>query len=195
GTWILGLGGLALLGIAAIQSPPRRSRGPLGPLASLISSWEWIQFDREVRHGAWQEAYVYARRALELDPHSVEGWSQLASHLVFLRGSLENEPRGDQRVAWMQRGLAILEEGERRSDRPAELALIRGQILAFWITSQAQDADAALPWPGGAEAAWQAGVEALQRAHAAGLHAAEGPLAWALEAGQTLNWLPSSQPR
>lgn len=180
--------GLAALLWAAAQNPQRSQGGWLHPLRALVASVEWTRFHAEVGQGQWQEAYVRARRALRWDPGSPEGWSTLAHHFLFRRASAENEPDPERRVAWLARGLHVLREGQKTSFAPAELWLAEGQTLTLWIAGLAEEED--LPWPGGGEAAWQLGLQRLQRALEAQHPQAPLVLELARKVGRENGWRP-----
>ncbi len=163
---------LALAGVACITLvitlAPRDNPQPQSPLASFAASWQWVQFDQSISRGAWEQAYLHADRALALDPASPGGWTTLASHLIFLRGSAQNEPDGLKRVAWMQAGIQVLTEGIEKTRDPAELHLILGQTLTYYIEVLARSEESPLPWPGGAEAAHELGLHHFAQALALG---------------------------
>lgn len=165
--WLLALAGLLCL-LPGFLRDPHGNRAPRSPLASLAASWQWIQFDQSVARGSWEQAYLHADRALALDGDSPEGWITLASHLIFLRASFQNEPDDQKRVAWMQAGVDVLTEGTRQSRQPAEVHLVLGQTLTFFIAHLAGLEEDALPWPGGALAARELGLEHLERAQSLG---------------------------
>ncbi len=163
---------LAVAGVLCLAAPvmqkPHSGQDRQSPLASLAASWQWIQFDQSIANGAWEQAYLHADRALALDPASPGGWTTLASHLIFLRGSAQNEPDEHKRVAWMQAGIQVLTEGLEQTRDPAELHLILGQTLTYYIEELARSEESPLPWPGGAEAAHELGLEHFAQALALG---------------------------
>jgi hypothetical protein len=147
---------------AAPSSIPRRL---LGPVASLAASVQWVRFDVALRDGAPERAYAIAETALALDPGAHQGWYTLARHLVFDRASRESEPDPPERRRWIRAGLDVLERGEPLARDPGELAFARAQILAFYV---AVIPEAELHWPGGAEAALEAGIATFERSAALG---------------------------
>ena len=199
--------GLACLLLAGWQQRARTARGFFGPLTGLVASIHWVQFDRQVTKGAWEEAYGQARTALAWDPESPEGWSTLASHLIFLRASELNEPTLEGRAVWMQLGLRVLQSGEERSRAPGVMAFESGLVRIGWILPQSMGLDPLdspdqdveehppqgpiLPWPGGPQALWRAGVRAFLRAHAFGHPDAEWALQGARDLGEKHGWIES----
>ncbi|MBL4770798.1 MAG: hypothetical protein JKY61_06575 [Planctomycetes bacterium] len=174
-TWILMGAGLlclvpAFLPREAEGTPPRRA------LTSLAASWQWIQFDQSLAKGSWEQAYLHADRALALDSESPQGWIALATNLIFLRASFQNEPDDQKRIAWMQAGIDVLLEGTRRSRDPGQVHLVLGQTLTFFIAYLADMDEDPLPWPGGAEAARELGLEHLRLAEGLGHSGAQQSL-------------------
>ena len=143
------------------ESATRTSLGfrLLGPLASLAASAEWIRADMELRAGRSDLALRRAERALAIDPGATAGWSFLAWHLAFDRGSPEREPDARRRVAWIRAALDVTARGERAARSPSELALLTGFILAFRAAP-----DPELDWPGGKAALLREAEQAFRRA-------------------------------
>jgi len=140
----------------------------LGPVAGLAASAEWVRFDWYVREGRYERAYAVAERALALDPRATQGWTHLASHLVFGRASLESEPDPTVRLRWIQAGLALLVRGEGQAGVPADLAYMRGLILS-WVTDlEGLGPPVAPGWPGGKDAARLSSADAFHAAGTAG---------------------------
>lgn len=171
---------LALLAAAALCLVPWRGTAAppeggfatrlIGPVASLGASIEWILFDLDAYEGRHEAAYVHAERALRLDPGAPVGWTQLAHHLMYERGSGQNERDPRERVRWLRAGLDLLERGEARCREPERLALVRGQTLCVFVAGLITvDPEDPLPWPGGLPAALEEGRTALERARDAGL--------------------------
>ena len=139
----------------------------LGPTAGLLASVEWVRFDALVRDGRFEAAYAVAERALELDPHSPQGWLHYASHLGHFRASEENEADPTVRRRWIRSALTLLNKGEVSCKRPGELALSSGLILL--MVARLEEKTGSLGWPGGAAAAQSEAEEALARTVAAGV--------------------------
>jgi hypothetical protein len=159
----LGWAVLGALVLASLVSPPPRASAPapfllLGPFAGLCAEVQWLRFQAASRRGEEARALELAESALALDPRASEGWQALAAHLVFDLASREREPELARRRASFQAGLAVLARGSAESDRPAELELYRGLVLA----GKAEN-DPELD-PGGAPALLRAAVEAFERA-------------------------------
>lgn len=152
--WIAGLvaagalAGLAVVGPerggrAADAPTPSATRRLLGPLARVASSIEWLRFTETLHRGDEERAYAIALRALEMSPESPEGWSYLAYHFVFGRGSdLEGAP-AEVRRRWVLAGLDLLREGRARGAPAAELAFTEA---SFAIALGMLPPDEA-PWP------------------------------------------------
>ena len=153
----------------SLASPPSSlGRRLLGPVAGLMASAEWVRFDWYVREGRFERAYAAAERALAFDPRATQGWTHLASHLAFGRASMESEPRPQVRLRWIRAGLSALKRGEQQAAVPADLAYLRGLILA-WVTDlESLGAPAAPGWPGGKQAARLAAADAFHAAGEAG---------------------------
>lgn len=139
----------------------------LGPAAGLLASVEWVRFDVLVRDGRYEAAYAVADRALELDPHSPQGWLHYASHLGRFRASAENELDSAARRKWVRAAIDLLGAGEARCERPGELALSSGLILL--LVARLEEETDGLDWPGGVEAARAEAEECLARAVVAGV--------------------------
>ena len=157
--------GMALLTPRAGDDSPQRAAVPrlLGPFANLAASVQWVRVHAARRAGRLELALARAELALRLDPLSPEGWSSLASHLAFDRGSPEREPSPARRRGFLLAGLATAARGEGRSSHPQELAYLRGIILAFGAAPQPD-----LEWPGGPQALWAEALEHFTRARALG---------------------------
>lgn len=153
----------ALGALAAFGPPPAgpgggtaASRRLLGPLARVASSIEWLRFTETLHRGDEERAYAIALRALELSPESAEGWSYLAYHFVFVRGSELEGAGPEERRRWVLAGLDLLREGRTRGAPAADLAF---EEAAYALTLGSMDADLA-PWP-------EARAELMPRARAA----------------------------
>lgn len=168
---LVALGGGALFAIGFVTPPAIVPRPPaegaverlLGPIAGLAANVQWVRADLAFRAGRIEAFHSRARLALELAPTSTDGWRFLAWQQAYALGSPEREPDGARRLAWVRAGLATAAAGERRAERPAELALLSGMILVKCATL-----DPELPWPGGVEALWLAAAEHFGRARAGG---------------------------
>ena len=136
----------------------------LGPAASFAASATWIRFDLALRNGHRERAYLLAEEALALAPEAPEGWSTLARHLIFDRGSFESAASAGERRRWIEAGLEVFERGELASSNAGLLAHQRGTILAVYVSEIAAD----VAWPGGARGALEAGIRALERARELG---------------------------
>jgi hypothetical protein len=147
---------------------PNVVQGLLGPVAGLAASAEWVRFDWYVREGRLERAYAAAERALALEPRATQGWIHLASHLAFGRASLESEPQSLPRLRWIRAGLALLEQGEQQAAVPADLAYLRGLILAWVADLEDLGSPAAPGWPGGSDGARLAAADAFHSAGEAG---------------------------
>lgn len=149
--------------------PSNRTLGErlLGPATSLLASVEWVRFDALVHEGRYEAAYAVAERALELDPHSPQGWLHYASHLGRFRASAENEVDSAARRRWVRAALDLLKAGEERCERPGELALSSGLILL--LVARLEEETGGLGWPGGTAAARAEAEECLARAVLAGV--------------------------
>ncbi|MCA9001616.1 MAG: hypothetical protein KDB61_06820 [Planctomycetes bacterium] len=162
-SWLLAL--MGLVGLSTVFWPGMPSAGRTSsPLVSLAASWQWVLFDQSVGRGEFEQAYLHADRALALDPGAPEGWTTLANHLIFLRGSFQNEPDDAKRIEWMRAGLDVLFEGLLQSRDPGELHLVLGQTLTLYIAPLAAAEVDPLPWPGGAQAAQEQGMDHLHKA-------------------------------
>lgn len=159
----LGWAALGALALASLVWPPPRARTPapllvLGPFAGLCAEVQWLRFQAASRRGEEARALELAESALALDPRASEGWQALAAHLVFDLASREREPELARRRASFRAGLAVLARGAAESDRPRELELYRGLVLA----AKAEN-DPELD-PHGAPALLRAAAEAFERA-------------------------------
>jgi hypothetical protein len=164
---------VAALALTSLACPPPRANAPvplllLGPFAELCSQVQWLRFQAASRRGEEARALEMAASALAFDPRASEGWQMLAAHLVFDLASREREPELSRRRAYFQAGLAVLARGTESCERPQELQLFRGLVLA----AKAQN-DPELD-PLGAPALLRAAAEAFERAAELGdAHAAE----------------------
>ncbi len=159
----LGWAAVAALALVPLACPPPPASRPaplllLGPFAELWAQVQWLRFQAASRRGEEARALELAENALALDPRASEGWQTLAAHLVFDLAAREREPVLARRRACFQAGLAVLQRGAERSERPAELELFRGLVLVAKAES-----DPALD-PGGAPALLLAAAEAFERA-------------------------------
>ncbi|MEO6708797.1 MAG: hypothetical protein ABI054_04750, partial [Planctomycetota bacterium] len=138
----------------------------LGPISSLAASAQWLRADLALQHGRVELFLARARTALQLAPEDVEGWKYLARHQAMTLGSPEREPDPQRRLAWIRAGLATAAEGEALASNPGELAYTAGLIML-----KVARLDAALPWPGGIAAVWEAAAEHFERAGKLGFDA------------------------
>jgi len=143
------LAGLALVGpdtdgAAAAAAPPSPTGRLLGPLARVASSIEWLRFAETLHRGDEERAYAIALRALEMSPESAEGWSYLAYHFVFGRGSDLAGETPEARRRWVLAGLDLLREGRLRGAPAAELAFNEASYAITLGILPPEDA----PWPG-----------------------------------------------
>jgi tetratricopeptide (TPR) repeat protein len=130
-----------------------------GPISSLAAGWQWVRTRIALYDGRPDLAYARAELALELDPAATEGWAYLAATMAFDRASPYRQPVPALRTRWTEAALEVLERGERSAARPAELAVQRGLILVL-----VGEAEGAIPWDGGAAAAWEAADAAFASA-------------------------------
>ena len=154
---------VAALALLPVACPPPRASGPaplllLGPFAELWAQVQWLRFQSASRRGEEARALELAESALALDPRASEGWQTLAAHLAFDLAAREREPVLARRRACFLAGLAVLQRGAERSERPAELELFRGLVLAAKAES-----DPELD-PGGAPVLLLRAAEAFERA-------------------------------
>jgi hypothetical protein len=167
--WIV-VAGLLGLSFVLQRSMPARARprgfaeSLLGPFAALAASLEWIRADAALRAGDYPLAYARAETALELEPGRADAWIFLAHHFIFERASLSRAVDREERRAWVQAGLDVLERGLRVSDDPGEIQVYRGGV--FVALASIPDDDR--PWPGSAREAWLDAAESFDRAAAAG---------------------------
>jgi hypothetical protein len=131
----------------------------LGPVSSLAAGWQWVRVRLALDAGLRDLAYSRAELALELDPSATEAWAYLASNMAFDRASPYRQARPELRTRWTEIALELLRRGERTARRPAELAWQAGLILI-----RVGDSAGAVPWPGGAGAAWSAAAQHFERA-------------------------------
>lgn len=136
--------GIVLVAVAFAFAPPpveiatRRATGPtqrlLGPLSSVAASVEWVRYSLALAEGDEQRAFVHARRGLALDPRSASGWSTLASHFIFLRGSPSETPTEAERKQWFKAGFDVFDEGMSRAESPRDLAFESGLVAHYFAT-------------------------------------------------------------
>lgn len=115
-----------------------------GPLASVGASVQWLRFHGVLHEGDEERAYSLARSALELDPKSTEGWSYLAYHFVFDRGSRLETRSAAERRRWILAGLDVLAQGRefQATGDPARAEL----HFSEWLYARTLAEDD--PWPG-----------------------------------------------
>ena len=162
--------GLGLIAAAFLFAPPpanidtRRAMGPtqrlFGPLSSVAASVEWVRYTLALTEGDEVRAYAHARRALSLDPRSPSGWSALASHYIFLRGSPREATTEVERKRWFDAGFDVLAEGEAQVDRPRDLAFEAGLIAHYFGTLPPEQR----PWTGSRSDLLGRAVADLERA-------------------------------
>ena len=173
--------GLVVAAFLFAPAPPnaraRRAMGPtqrlFGPLSSVAASVEWVRYTLALTEGDEERAYAHARRALNLDPRSPSGWSGLASHYIFLRGSPRESLTEQERRRWFEAGFDLLAEGEKHVDRPRDLAFESGLIAHYFGTLPLEEQ----PWTGSRTSLLTRAITDLERA-ARGRHPdADGVLA------------------
>jgi hypothetical protein len=157
-----------LLGAGAWLShssmPPETNRGSLaqrllGPMSEVAAAWQWVRVRSAMDDGQMDTAYSRAEFALGLAPRSPDGWSFLASNLAFDRASPDRQKDPVLRTRWIEAALGLLRRGEQVARHPEQLAMTRGLVLVH-----VGDSEGAIPWPGGARAAWSAAQLAFERA-------------------------------
>lgn len=169
----LALVGLGLVATLAAGPGPGGAVAPtlrlFGPISSLAAGWQWVRTRIALYDGRPDLAYARAELALELDPSATEGWAYLAATMAFDRGSPYRQPDPGLRTRWTEAALEVLRRGEESAARPAELAVQRGLILVL-----VGESEGAIPWPGGAAAAWGQADGAFARATELDPGSAEG---------------------
>lgn len=130
----------------------------LGPVSSAAAGVQWVRVRTSMHDGRTDQALARAQLALELDPGATGGWLLICAHLAFDRASATREPDPERRLAWVRAALRLAARGERTARAPAELAQFQGLLLG-----QIAQADAPLPWPGGARALWLEAAEDFER--------------------------------
>jgi len=159
------VGSFLLRAPEAAASPPRSpTERLLGSFAGLAASVQWVRFDLALRRGDTARAYARAEVALRLDPGDARGWTFLARHLAYERGSIVREPDRDARARWIEAALETLRRGEPLARDPGSLLFERGVLLAY----QASLADEDRAFPRGEAEAWSLAAEAFEAAAAAG---------------------------
>lgn len=167
---LFGIAGLlAWYSIASAPEETTRSRGTfasrlLGPFAPLAAAIEWGRFDAAARAGDEPRAWRHADRALFLAPEDPGGWTLLAHHAVFERGSPRRSESAIERRRWVEYGIAILERGERESTNPGPVAFKLG-IVYLALAHQDED-ERTLPLS--RRETWTRAAEAFERAADAG---------------------------
>ncbi|MEL6431004.1 MAG: hypothetical protein AAFZ87_04195 [Planctomycetota bacterium] len=149
--------------VAAVDAPERaqgRSRTALlfGPLSSVHASALWLRYHAVLHAGDEERAYALARRALRADPGNAEGWTYLAYHYVFGRGSRTQTSSAEARRHWIEAGLDVLAEGRRQPGLDPRTRTELAFAEALYARTVAADA----PWPG-ARAALLARADAALR--------------------------------
>jgi len=155
---LVGLGGMLTTGGGPRPAASATLR-LFGPISRLAAGWQWVRMRMALQDGQPDLAYARAEVALELDPSATEGWAYLAANMAFDRASPYRQPRPELRTRWTEAALEVLERGEASATRPAELAVQGGLILVL-----VGESEGAIPWPGGAAAAWQEADGAFERA-------------------------------
>lgn len=136
----------------------------LGPFAPFAAELEWGRFDAAARAGEDGRAWKHADRALALAPDRSEGWTFLAHHAVFERGSPRRTADPAERRRWIELGLAVLARGEREAHDPGPVAF---KTAVVWI-ALANQPDAERTLPVSRADAWTRAADAFERAAAAG---------------------------
>ncbi|MCY2961992.1 MAG: hypothetical protein NTY35_17685 [Planctomycetota bacterium] len=162
-------GGLAWATVASAPAEPTRSRGTfasrlLGPFAPLAAAIEWGRFDAAAGVGDDVRAWKHADRALLLAPEEADGWTFLAHHAVYDRGSPRRTGDPAERRRWVEIGLAVLERGEREARNPGPVAFKMGVVYI----SLANQAESERALPISRREAWSRAADAFERAAAAG---------------------------
>lgn len=155
--------------IATAPSERKAARGTfasrlLGPFAPLAAAIEWGRFDAAARVGDDGRAWKHADRALMLAPEESDGWTFLAHHAVYDRGSPRRTADPAERRRWVEIGLAVLARGEREARDPGPVAFKVG-VVYISLANQAE-VERALPID--RKAAWSRAADAFERAAAAG---------------------------
>jgi hypothetical protein len=185
--WILLAGALFLsMGAAPGQgSSTSLALRLFGPVSSLAAGWQWVRVRSALDHGRSDLAYSRANLALELDPGSTGAWSFLAAHMANDRGSPFRQPEPILRTRWTQAAIDLLERGEDRARRPAELASQCGTILV-----RVAEYGGEIPWPGGSAGALEDAEPHFERATRLDPTSSE---AWTLLAALRGLWLASAE--
>lgn len=162
-------GALAWATIATAPADRKEAHGTfasrlLGPFAPIAAALEWGRFDAAVRAGDDVRAWRHADRALLLAPEDPDGWTFLAHHAVYERGSPRRTEDPAERRRWVEIGLAILARGEREARNPGPVAFKAG-VVHVSLANQ-EDGERALPIS--RREAWSRAAEAFERAAAAG---------------------------
>ena len=167
---LLGLAALTAWGtIASAPAERKAARGTfasrlLGPFAPLAAAIEWSRFDAAARVGDDGRAWKHADRALMLAPEESDGWTFLAHHAVYDRGSPRRTADPAERRRWVEIGLAILARGEREARDPGPIAFKTG-VVYISLANQG-DGERALSITG--REAWSLAADAFERAADAG---------------------------
>ncbi len=136
----------------------------LGPFAPLVAAIEWGRFDAATRAGDDAGAWKHADRALVFAPDASDGWTFLAHHAVYDRGSPRRTADPEERRRWVETGLAFLARGEREARDPGPVAFKAG-VVYISLANQPDD-ERALPIS--RRTAWTLAADAFERAAAAG---------------------------
>lgn len=157
--WLAGIA-LALVPLALPPAPrPEPTLLRLaGPFAALAAEVQWLRFHGASRRGEEARALELAESALTLDPRAAEGWKTLAAHLLFDLASREREPDLGRRRAAFEAGCSVARRGAERAQRPEELELFLGLVLA---DKAARDPELDR---GGAAALLEGAAQAFERA-------------------------------
>jgi len=167
---------LCLLGLGPWHTPPSAAGSEslayrlLGPIASLAASAQWVRYDLALRDGNYELAYARAETALALDRGASEGWTTLAGHLIFDRGTLNAAGSPEGRRRWIQSGLDLIDQGAPLVRDPEALEFLRGTVYAHLALQPEED----LGWPGGSRAALLSAAAAFDRSAALGHPEAAG---------------------
>lgn len=183
------LAGAACLASAIAIGPWPEDRAAMGrlqrfagPLGSVAASTQWMRFTLATRSGDGERALGIGRSALGMDPLSPEGWQLLAHHLVFNRGSDADSAGPQERRAWIEAGMDLLEQGAATSREPGVLLYHLGLIAMYFGTLPPEER----PWEGCQPQLVARAVRAFEGAREAGHRAAPWALADALETAAAL---------